>query len=36
MLLQQYCNAIRSQFEAGVIELVDRERAIGNDKLGYE
>ena len=32
MLLQQYCNVIRSQFEAGVIELVDRERAVGNNK----
>lgn len=36
MLLQQYCDVIRSQFEAGIIELVDRERAIGNNKLGCE
>ena len=28
VLLQQYCDVIRSQFEAGIIELVDRERAI--------
>ena len=33
MLLQQYSNVIQSQFEAGIIELVDEQRIMGNNKL---
>ena len=33
MLLQQYSDVIRFQFEAGIIELVDEQRAMGNNKL---
>ena len=33
MLLQQYCDIIRSQFEAGIIEFVDEQRSVGNNKL---
>ena len=33
MMLQQYSDVIRSQFEAGIMELVDEQRAMGNNKL---
>ena len=33
MLLQQYSDVIRSQFDASIIELVDEQRAMGNNKL---
>ena len=33
MLLQQYSDVIQSQPEAGIIELVDEQRAMGNNKL---
>ena len=33
MLLQQYSNVIRSQFEGGTIELIDEQKAMGNNKL---
>ena len=33
MLLQQYSDVIQSQFEAGIIELVDEQRAMGNSIL---
>ena len=33
MLLQQYSDVIQSQFEAGIIELVDEQRVMGNSKL---
>ena len=33
MLLQQYSDVIQSQFEAGIIELVDEQRAMDNNKL---
>ena len=32
-MLQQYSDAIRSQFEAGIVELVDEQRTMGNNKL---
>ena len=33
MLLQQYSDIIWSQFEEGIIELVNEQRAMGNNKL---
>ena len=33
MLLQQYSDVIRSQLEAGIIELVNEQTAMGNTKL---
>ena len=33
MLLQQYSDVIRSQLEAGIIELVNEQTATGNNKL---
>ena len=32
-MLQQYSDVIRSQLEAGIIELVDEQRGMGNNKL---
>ena len=33
MLLQQYSDIIWSQFEEGIIELVNEQRAMANNKL---
>ena len=33
MLLQQYWDVIQSQFEADIIELVGKQRAMGNNRL---
>ena len=35
MLLQQYCDVIQSQFEAGVIELVDERKTKDHNKKHY-